>query len=109
LNGQWTFGVWRPDDVIVFAATDNLKQVSASGGSPSDLTTADETKGRSFTTRRRWCPRRATSCFSVFGIGTPRLDILQWGHAHAIDGARQRERRRADAVRAPACSFATVR
>ena len=37
-NGQWSFGAWREGDVIVFSAFVNLLQVSANGGTPTQLT-----------------------------------------------------------------------
>ena len=78
LNGQWTFGVWRPDDVIVFAATDHLRQVSASGGAPSDLTTADAATGRELHHAPQVVPETGDVLFSVFGSDSTRLDILRW-------------------------------
>jgi Tol biopolymer transport system component len=78
LNGQSTFGVWRPDDVIVFAATDNLKQVSAAGGSPSDLTKTDVTSGRELHHAPQVVPETGDILFSVYGNETPRLDLLRW-------------------------------
>jgi serine/threonine-protein kinase len=78
LNGQWTFGVWRSDDIIVFAATDNLKQVPASGGSPSDLTTTDVAKGMDLHHAPQVVAETGDILFSVFGSGPSRLDILQW-------------------------------
>jgi serine/threonine protein kinase/Tol biopolymer transport system component len=78
LNGQWTFGVWRPDDVIVFAATDRLRQVPASGGSPSDLTTADADTGRELHHAPQVVPETGDVLFSVFGSDRIRLDILRW-------------------------------
>ena len=77
LNGQWTFGVWGANDVIVFAATDNLRQVPASGGAPSDLTTADPAKGRELHHAPQLVAETGDILFSVFGNGTPRLDILR--------------------------------
>ena len=78
LNGQLTFGVWRPDDVIVFAATDNLKQVPAAGGSPSDLTKAAGTSGRELHHAPQVVPETGDILFTVYGNETPRLDILRW-------------------------------
>ena len=79
LNGQWTFGVWRQDDAIVFAATDNLKQVAASGGTPSDLTkTADATRGPELHHAPQVVAETGDILFSVYGQGNGRLDILQW-------------------------------
>jgi serine/threonine protein kinase/Tol biopolymer transport system component len=78
LNGQWTFGVWRNDDVIVFAATDTLKQVPASGGTPSNLTTVDAAKGRELHHAPQVVPGTGDILFTVYGDGTPHVDILQW-------------------------------
>jgi len=78
LNGRWTFGVWRKDDIIVFAATDNLKQVPAAGGSPSDLTKTDVTSGRELHHAPQVVPETGDVLFTVFGDETPRLDILRW-------------------------------
>jgi hypothetical protein len=78
LNGRWTFGVWRQDDVIVFAATDNLKEVPAAGGSPSDLTKADVASGRELHHAPQIVPETGDVLFSVYGNATPRLDILRW-------------------------------
>jgi len=78
LNGQWTFGVWRPDDVIVFAATENLRQVLASGGLPTDLTTLDPPKERALHHFPQLVPETGDILFTVLGNGFTRLDLLRW-------------------------------
>ena len=47
-NPQWGFGVWRPDEVIVFSTMENLRQVPAGGGAATALTTVDVKAGESF-------------------------------------------------------------
>jgi WD40 repeat protein len=47
-NPQWGFGVWRPDEVIVFSTMENLQQVPAGGGAVTALTMVDVKAGESF-------------------------------------------------------------
>ena len=47
-NGQWCFGVWRDDNVIIFSAFENLLQVSADGGTPTALTNIDAASSESY-------------------------------------------------------------
>ena len=79
LNSQWAFGVWRPDDVIVFSLTENLRQVPASGGPVTDLTTLDPVKERALHQFPQLVPETGDILFTVVAIDGPgRLEILRW-------------------------------
>ncbi len=79
-NGQWGFGVWRNDNVIVFSMFENLLQVSADGGTPTALTTLGEGA-----TADLWhhypavVPLTGDLIFTVYTANAEtRLDILTW-------------------------------
>lgn len=79
-NGQWAFGAWRDDDVIVFSAFANLLQVSANGGTPTPLTNLREGNVTDL-----WhhypavVPATGDLIFTVYTAqARHRLDILRW-------------------------------
>jgi serine/threonine protein kinase/Tol biopolymer transport system component len=79
-NGQWGFGVWRADNVIVFSMFENLLQVPADGGTPTALTTLGEGSAADL-----WhqypavVPSTGDLVFTVYtGNAETRLDILRW-------------------------------
>ncbi len=79
LNGRWGFGVWRPDDVIVFSAFENLLQVPAAGGTPTALTTVNAAANESFHHFPLLVPGTGDILFTVVGNdGQRRLDLLRW-------------------------------
>jgi serine/threonine-protein kinase len=80
-NGQWSFGSWRRDDVIVFSAFENLLQVPAAGGSPVALT---QLSGGGTTDLWHQYPVVVPSTGDiVFTVYTAqarrRLELLRWG------------------------------
>jgi hypothetical protein len=78
-NGQWGFGVWRSDDVIVFSTLENLLQVPAAGGMPTALTTVDAAAHESFHDFPLIVPGTGDILFTVTDdYGKRRLDLLRW-------------------------------
>jgi len=79
-NGQWSFGAWRDDDVIVFSAFANLLQVSANGGTPTPLTNL--TTGSVTDLWHQYpvvVPSTGDVIFTVYTAQAHRrLDILRW-------------------------------
>ena len=79
-NTQWGFGTWRPDGVIVFSTFENLRQVSADGGTSSPLTTIGEKGGGDL-----WhhypivVPSTGDIIFTAYTAEAQvRLDVLRW-------------------------------
>jgi Tol biopolymer transport system component len=79
-NGQWSFGAWRDDDLIVFSAFANLLQVSANGGTPTPLTNL--TDGGVTDLWHQYpaiVPSTGDVIFTVYTAqARRRLDILRW-------------------------------
>jgi serine/threonine-protein kinase len=80
LNPQWSFGVWRDDDVIVFGNFDRLMQVPAAGGAPTELLALGEGPVADL-----WhhfpalVPSTGDIVFTVYtSEARYRLDILRW-------------------------------
>jgi Tol biopolymer transport system component len=79
-NPQWNFGVWRDDDSIVFGTFDRLMQVSAGGGTPTQLLSLGDGAGADL-----WhhfpaaVPSTGDIIFTVYtSEARYRLDILRW-------------------------------
>jgi serine/threonine protein kinase/WD40 repeat protein len=78
-NGQWGFGVWRPDDTIVFSTMENLRQVPAAGGMPTALTTVDRNAHESFHHYPMLVPATGDVLFTVYDDdGNQHLDAYRW-------------------------------
>lgn len=86
LNGQWGFGVWRPDDVIVFSAFENLLQIPASGGTPTALTTVNTAAHESYHQFPQLVPSTGDILFTVTDDDErSRLEILRSNtHARSV-------------------------
>jgi Tol biopolymer transport system component len=79
LNGQWGFGAWRTDDLIVFSAFENLMQVPAEGGTPKAVTTVDAARNESFHQFPQVVPSTGDVLFTVGeNDGESRLDLVRW-------------------------------
>ncbi len=79
LNGQWVFGTWRDDNIIVFSAFENLLQVPADGGTPQPLTTVEPAQKESFHHFPLIVPGTGDVLFTVVSDdGTWRLELLRW-------------------------------
>jgi Tol biopolymer transport system component len=78
LNGQWCFGVWRDDNVIIFSAFENLLEVSADGGTPTPLTNIDAASSESFHEFPQVVPSTGDVVFTV-GLkdGKNRVDLIR--------------------------------
>jgi serine/threonine protein kinase len=79
-NPQWTFGVWRDDDIIVLGAFDRLMQVPAAGGTPTPLLALGDGPGADL-----WhhfpesVPSTGDIIFTVYTSEAQyRLDLLRW-------------------------------
>jgi Tol biopolymer transport system component len=78
-NGQWGFGVWRPDDVIVFSTMENLKQVPAAGGTATALTTVDAAARESFHHYPMLVPATGDILFNVYDLDANRhIEVYRW-------------------------------
>jgi serine/threonine-protein kinase len=80
LNPQWSFGVWRDDDTIVFGTFDRLMQVPAAGGTPTELLALGDGPGADL-----WhhfpavVPSTGDIIFTVYtSEARYRLDLLRW-------------------------------
>jgi serine/threonine-protein kinase len=82
-----SFGVWAPDDTIVFGTiSSGLRRVPAEGGTATDLTTLDEAKGEQWHSFPALTPSGRTVLFAVRSLPSGAF------HIDAVD-LDSRERR----------------
>jgi Tol biopolymer transport system component len=88
---SWAFGVWLPDDTIVFGAVSAaLRRVSAEGGLVEEVTTLAE-DDRGGHNMPSWVPQSGAVLFSAWAAGTSRIEavILESGERRMVlDNAR---------------------
>ncbi len=67
---------WGPGDTILVADDSRLLRISASGGTPSVLTTPDADLGETAHRYPQFLPDGKTALFTIRGKGTPRIGLV---------------------------------
>jgi eukaryotic-like serine/threonine-protein kinase len=84
-NPQWGFGVWRPDEVIVFSTMETLQQIPAGGGAATALTTVDVKAGESFHHFPMLVPETGDIMFVTYDNDANRqLELYRWDSRERI-------------------------